>query len=164
MGLLSKLKKQEIFKYKDSDIVAIADGKMIPPEQIHDSVFASEMMGRTVGFQIEKGDIVSPVNGTVEVVFPTGHAFAVRMKDGTGVLVHIGINTVTLNGKGFKSMVNVGEDVKAGQICTKVDINVIEANGLDTTTMLIITEPAKNHTEQHFIPYGKVTKGQKISI
>lgn len=85
-------------------------------------MFAQEIMGQTIGFVPKNGLIVSPANGTLEVVFQTGHAFGVRMQDGTGLLVHIGINTVDMNGKGFKIFARQGDTVKAGQPIIFVDL------------------------------------------
>ena len=99
MGFFTNHKKKSD---KDLDIVTLASGTMICPDQIKDAVFSQQMMGQTIGFILDSGEIVSPVTGKVEVMFPTGHAFMIRMKDGTGILVHVGINTVELNGKGFK--------------------------------------------------------------
>lgn len=161
MGLLDRFKKQEASKYGDADIVAVANGEMVPPSKISDPMFAEEMMGKTIGFKLADGKIVSPANGKVEVMFPTGHAFAVRMADGTGLLVHIGINTVELNGKGFKALVKEGTAVKAGQTMVEVDLDVVKEAGLDSVTMLIVTEPIKDVYE--YIDYGSVARGQVIS-
>lgn len=161
MGLFSKFKKQDTPKYKNTDIVAVVNGEMIPPSQISDSVFAEEVMGKTVGFLPSDGNIVSPVNGKVEVMFPTGHAFAVRMADGTGIMVHIGVDTVELNGKGFKTLVKQDATVSAGQKIVEVDLDAVKAAGLDTVTMLIITEPVKEQYD--YIDYGSVTQGQIIN-
>lgn len=139
----------EIFKKKlpevaDDKIVSVCKGKMIEASQIEDKVFAQELMGKTVGFIPEDEHIVAPCNGTLEVLFPTGHAFAIRRKDGTGILVHIGINTVDLNGKGFKVFAKQGDVVKAGQKIVDIDLEVIKNAGFSSTTMLIITEPVDN--------------------
>ena len=75
---------------------------MISLKEINDPMFAEEMMGQTIGFILSVGEVVVPATGRLEVLFPTGHAFALRMNDGTGLLVHIGIDTVNLKGKGFK--------------------------------------------------------------
>ena len=106
--------------------------------------------------------MVSPVNGTVEVAFETGHAFAVRMKDGTGILVHIGIDTVSLNGKGFKMLAKVGQKVKAGQPMVEVNWSTVNNAGLDASTMLIITEPVEGK-DYNFIDPQTVSNYQQIN-
>ena len=111
---------------------------MISPKEINDPMFAEEMMGQTIGFILSDGEVVAPATGRLEVLFTTGHAFALRMNDGTGLLVHIGIYTVNLKGKGFKVLKKQGERVKAGEAVVKVDLDTVKQAGYDTTTMLIV--------------------------
>lgn len=163
MGLFDKfLKKQETQTYNDNEILAVCSGEMIEPGKISDVVFGEEIMGQTIGFIPSDGEIVSPCNGVIETLFPTGHAFTVRMNDGTGLLVHVGIDTVTMSGKGFKTFVKTGDSVKAGQKIVKMDISAVKEAGLDPVTMLIITEPVLER--EQYIDYGAVTKGQVINI
>lgn len=157
----------EIFKKKlpdvaDDKIVSVCKGKMIKASQIDDKVFAQEIMGKTVGFIPDDEHIVAPCNGTLEVLFPTGHAFAIRRKDGTGILVHIGINTVDLNGKGFKVFAKQGDVVKAVQKIVDIDLEVIKNAGFSSTTMLIITEPVE-HAAYNFTNYGDKEKAEIIA-
>lgn len=161
MGLFNLFKKDEN-KYADSDIVSLGTGKMVGPKEINDQMFAEEMMGQTIGFVLSDGEVLAPANGKLEVVFPTGHAFALRMKDGTGLLVHIGIDTVNLNGKGFKVFKKQGDEVKAGEVVVKVDLDTIKEAGYDPITMLIVTEPSKEGEKIDFIDFGEVSKGQLI--
>ncbi len=162
MGLLDKW-RSTTKKYADDVFVAIADGEMISPDNIADLTFAKELMGQTIGFRIKSGKIVSPTNGKVEVLYPSKHAFAIRMKDGTGVLVHIGIDTVSLNGKGFKAFVKQGDEVCAGDTIVEVDLDLLDEAGLDSTTMLVITETKHPMKKIDFINFGEVNKGQVIT-
>ncbi|MCI8576760.1 MAG: PTS glucose transporter subunit IIA [Lachnospiraceae bacterium] len=144
----------------DTDIVAVADGTMIPLEQVKDEVFAQKMMGDGVAFEL-KGDVIyAPCNGTLAAAFPTGHAFGFAMKDGVELLIHIGINTVNGNGDGFQVLAKQGQEVSAGIPLVKLDLKKLRAN-YDMTTMLIIT--AAGDKEICFIDYGDVTRGQKIN-
>lgn len=162
MGLFDMFnKKEKLPNASDKNIVAICNGEMIEPQKIEDKIFARETMGKTVGFIPNSNEIVSPCNGILEVMFATGHAFAIRMKDGTGVLVHVGINTVDLNGKGFKVLVKQGSKVKAGQKILDIDLDVIRKAGYNTTTMLIITEPVDGN-EYKFSPFGQKEKSEII--
>lgn len=162
MGLLDIFnRKQSNSNISDNNIVSICDGEMIEPNKIEDKAFSEEIMGKTIGFIPTSNEIVSPCNGTLEVMFETGHAFVIRMKDGTGILVHIGINTVDLNGKGFKVLVEQGSKVKAGQKILDVDFDFIKESGYLTTTMLIITEPVENK-EYNFYPFGLKKKMEII--
>ncbi len=159
MKFFSKLK--EDVKYDDKSIVAIADATVVPTDKINDPVFSKEMLGQTIAFELKEDIIVSPSNGILEVMYPTGHAFAVRRNDGLGILVHVGINTVDLNGKGFKIYAKQGAKVKAGQKILKIDSEFIKKSGYDLTTMLIITE---NHKEKlQFLCQSEVKSGQIIS-
>lgn len=162
MGLFSKIWNKEETAYADGDIVALANAEMIPPSSVGDAMFAQEMLGQTIAFVLKDKTVVSPANGTLEVMYPTGHAFAVRMKNGMGLLVHVGIDTVSLKGKGFKVFAKQGDTVKAGQKILEVDSEMIRAAGYDPTTMLIITEPSEEGAKVSFADYGEVKRGQKI--
>jgi len=146
----------------DNEIVAVANGELIQASMISDEAFASEAMGQTVAVVPSDGLIVSPVNGEIEMVFDTGHAFAVRMKDGTGILIHIGIDTVNLQGKGFRVLKKQGESVRAGEPVVDVDLEVIQKAGFSTQTMIIVAEPVKDDPIE-FKNFGKVICGQIIA-
>ncbi|MEA4874584.1 PTS sugar transporter subunit IIA [Anaerorhabdus sp.] len=164
MGLFDKLfSKDNVTKYKDTDIVSIANAEMVPASKVNDVMFAQEMMGQTIAFELKDGVIVAPANGKLEVMYPTGHAFAIRTKDGTGLLVHVGINTVELGGKGFEILVKQGDTVKAGQQLLHVDLDVIKEAGYDTITMLIVTETPNEGEKVAFVDFGDVSQGQKIN-
>lgn len=162
MGLFNIFKKDNNLNIKETDIVSLGNGKMISPKEINDPMFAEEMMGQTIGFILSDGEVVAPATGKLEVLFPTGHAFALRMNDGTGLLVHIGIDTVNLKGKGFKVLKKQGDKVKAGEVVVKVDLDTVKQAGYDATTMLIVTEPIHDGEKINFIDFGNVKKSQII--
>lgn len=162
MGLFSSFKKKEI-QYNDTDIIALANADIIPTEEINDPVFSKELLGQTIAFNLQDETIVAPCNGVLEVMYPTGHAFGIRRPDGLGVLVHVGINTVNLNGKGFKLYAKQGETVKAGQKLIKVSAEWIRDEGYDLSTMLIITEPLNKDERIQFIDKKHVTRGEIIN-
>lgn len=162
MGLFNIFKKDNNLNIKETDIVSLGNGKMISPKEINDPMFAEEMMGQTIGFILSDGEVVAPATGKLEVLFPTGHAFALRMNDGTGLLVHIGIDTVNLKGKGFKVLKKQGDKVKAGEAVVKVDLDNVKQAGYDATTMLIVTEPIHDGEKINFIDFGNVKKSQII--
>lgn len=162
MGLFNIFKKDNNLNIKETDIVSLGNGKMISPKEINDPMFAEEMMGQTIGFILSDGEVVAPATGTLEVLFPTGHAFALRMNDGTGLLVHIGIDTVNLKGKGFKVLKKQGDRVRAGETVVKVDLDTVKQAGYDATTMLIVTEPIHEGEKINFINFGDVKKSQII--
>lgn len=162
MGLFDKLFKSEVLpEVGDKDIISLGAGEVIPVSTVSDPMFAQEMLGKTCAFKLTDKTVVCPANGTVEVSFPTGHAFGLRMNDGTGILVHIGVDTVNLNGKGFKPYLKAGDKVKAGQKAVDVDWSAIENAGLDTSTMLIITEPVEGKSYD-FVEAGSIAKYQPV--
>lgn len=141
-----------------NSIVAIATGETIPLESVNDEVFSSKSLGEGVAFKLLENRIVSPINGTVVSVFPSGHAIGLRSNDGMEILIHIGIDTVRLNGKGFKVKVQNEESVNAGQELVELDMDYLSASELDLTTMMIITEQkGKTITLENF---GCVTAGE----
>ncbi|MGN1411617.1 MAG: PTS glucose transporter subunit IIA [Oscillospiraceae bacterium] len=128
-------------------LVAVQNGKVVKVETLPDPVFSEKMLGD--GFAIlpnGDGTVVSPVNATVEEVQDTLHAYCLHTIDGLDILVHIGINTVSLNGEGFVPKVKKGDKVKVGDVLAKVDLDFIKSKGLPTYTVVLITniEDIKN--------------------
>lgn len=166
MGFFDRFKKKEVIEETNAnDIVAPVKGTMIPATEIADPVFAKEIMGQTIGFVPEDGNFIvgCPVNGTIEAVFPTNHAFGIKDASGNVFLIHIGIDTVSLNGEGFKAFIKVGDFVKAGQKAVEVDAEKLKEKGFNLTTMLIVSEKEMDDFEVNYISYGDVEKGQKIN-
>ncbi|MBQ1522650.1 MAG: PTS glucose transporter subunit IIA, partial [Erysipelotrichaceae bacterium] len=146
----------------DSAIVAIADGELIDIKSVPDPVFAEEMMGKSTAFKYNKDKVTlcSPANGTLGVLFPTGHAFGIVTNEGVEILIHCGVDTVNANGDGFKLLKKKqGDKVKAGDPIVEVDIKKLSAN-YDMSTMLIITNP--NEKEFEFIEPQAVKRGQSV--
>ena len=168
MGLFDKLfkKEEEInlpeLNVSDEDIVALADGEMIDITTVSDPMFAEEMMGKSIAFKYSQDKVVlcSPANGTLAVLFPTGHAFGIMMNNEVELLVHCGVDTVNSKGDGFRLLnKKQGDAVKAGDPIVEVDIKKLSQT-YDMSTMLIITNP--NGKEFEFIDNQKVTRGQKV--
>jgi len=149
--------------HEDTDIVSVADGKILEKEEIEDDMFKEEAMGQTIGVDPSNGIIVSPANGTLEMIYETGHAFAVRTANGRGLLVHIGINTVELKGKGFTPLRKQGETVKAGEPIIKVDIKEVKKAGYSMQTFTVVTE-TEDGDEITFTASGNVSKGQTVNV
>ena len=162
MGLFSNFKKKEV-QYNDTDIIALANADIIPVEEINDPVFSKELLGQTIAFNLLDETIVAPCNGVLEVMYPTGHAFGIRRPDGLEILVHVGINTVNLKGKGFKLYAKQGETVKAGQKLLKVSTEWMRDEGYDLSTMLIITKQLKEGDRVKFTDKKHVTRGDIIN-
>ena len=122
-----------------AQLVSPLDGQVKPLSQAIDPVFSSGVMGQGVVIEPSQGELVSPVNGTVTVLFPTKHAIGIVSEEGVELLMHIGMDTVSLDGKGFEAHVAQGDKVVVGQQLISFDTNVIKEAGLITETPVIIT-------------------------
>lgn len=138
MGLFSKFKKTEIV-YDQKEIAMPVSGEAIPLETVQDEVFASGAMGHGVGILPASERVVSPISGTLSVVFPTGHAYGIVGDNGVEILLHIGINTVELQGEGFLIKVKQGQHINRGDVLCTFDKNMLSEKGYDSTIMLIVT-------------------------
>lgn len=126
--------------YIEKEVLAsVMEGHVIPLSQVKDEAFASGAMGKGVAVEPVNGKVVSPVNGEVTVLFPTHHAVGVKSDEGVEVLIHIGMDTVQLDGKGFTPHVKVGHKVKAGQLLIECDLDIIRDAGYSTVTPVIVT-------------------------
>ena len=112
---------------------------MILLKDVPDSVFSQKLMGDGFAIIPQSQVVVSPISGVAESVFPTGHAVGIKTKDGIECIVHIGLDTVELNGEPFTMHVKKGDKVKKGQLLVDVDLKAIEAAGKETATAVIIT-------------------------
>ncbi len=130
----------DFFK-KNPAIVAPVSGKVIELSQVPDEVFAQKLAGDGIAIASTGSEIVAPADGTLSLVFGTGHAFAITLKNGIELLVHIGIDTVALNGQGFTKLAKQGTKVKAGTPIIKLDREVIEKAGYSLITPVLITNP-----------------------
>lgn len=118
-------------------------GHVKPLHEVDDNVFSSEAMGKGIAIEPTVGEVLAPVDGLVSAVFPTKHAIGITSDDGVEILIHIGINTVQLDGEFFKASLNTGDRIKPGDILTTFDIEQIKNAGYDVTTPIIVTNPDK---------------------
>lgn len=128
-----------IERASEVNICAPGNGQVIPLSEVPDQVFAQKMMGDGVGFIPADGKIVAPFDGTVKTIFPTKHAIGLESDQGLELLIHIGIDTVKLNGEGFESFVETDDRVHKGQVLMQIDLDYITAHAPSTVTPLIIT-------------------------
>lgn len=124
-------------------IQAPVQGQLVSLDQINDEVFASQQMGKTLAIYPTEEQIVSPGNGQVTALYPTHHAIGLKLDNGAEILLHIGINTVELKGRGFETFVKVGERVRLGQKLLSFDKQIIQATGYDPTVLVIVTNTAE---------------------
>ncbi|MBR3250549.1 MAG: PTS glucose transporter subunit IIA [Erysipelotrichaceae bacterium] len=158
-------KKKPVYEPLDlgnDKISSLGEGKLIPIESVTDEMFAQKMLGDSIAFKFEGNNvnIFSPANGTLTVMFPTGHAFGLTTEDGVEVLVHIGVNTVENKGVGFKILdKKQGDAVKAGDPIVAVDFDKLSAK-YDMSTMLIITNA--NEKKVELVREGEVKRGSIV--
>ena len=129
------------FKPKSTSTTLLAplSGQLIDITTLSDPIMAQQTMGPSLAIQPTEGTLVAPFDGTVLFVFPTKHALGLRSKAGLEVLIHIGIDTVALDGKPFNLKVNDKQQIKAGQVLGHIDLDAIKAAGFDPVTVLILT-------------------------
>lgn len=141
-------------------IVAPCDGEVIPLSEVPDQVFSGGMMGDGVGFIPRQSEIVAPFHGKVKALFPTKHAIGIESTDGVELLIHIGIDTVKLNGEGFESFVKVGDEVAEGQLLMKVDLEYLQQHASSIVTPMIVTNLGERQIEVEDVK--EVEKGQRV--
>ena len=135
------------------DVVALAD--------VNDPVFSSGAMGQGIAVKPSQGVVYAPADAEVSIAFPTGHAFGLKTTEGAEVLIHVGIDTVSMDGEGFEAKVAQGDKVKAGDVLGTFDSNKIAAAGLDDTTMVIVTNTA-DYASVAPVATGSVAKGDAV--
>lgn len=114
-------------------------GKVLPLTEVPDKVFSSGAMGKGIAIDPVKGELIAPADGEITTVFPTGHAIGLTTKDGAEILMHIGMDTVELEGKGFEVFVKQGDQVRAGDLLVRFDIEAIKAAGYSVITPIVVT-------------------------
>lgn len=139
MGIFDRFKK-------NTDTLSMTSpvkGEVMNITQVADPVFSSQALGDGVGIKPESMQLYSPIAGEIVSVFPTKHAVGIKSIEGSvELLIHIGIETVNLNGEGFALSINQGDQVKQGDLLGEVDFSMIEAKGYDPTFMVILTNSA----------------------
>ena len=134
---------------KCQNLKSVVTGKPIPLKDVNDDVFASGSLGHGVAIAPEDDLIVAPVDAVVTMTYPTGHAIGLTTATGQEILIHVGINTVKMNGRGFKTLVNTDQHVTAGEPLIQIDLKLIEQEGFDPTVMvLLLNTPADRITIQ----------------
>ncbi|MBK1809113.1 PTS glucose transporter subunit IIA [Clostridium sp. YIM B02505] len=127
-------------RVKDGEIVySPLEGEVRKLSEVNDPTFGQELMGKGMAIEPTRGRVVAPVDGEIVALFNTKHALALKSKDGVEVLIHVGIDTVNLEGRHFKAHVDQGFEVKAGQLLVEFDIEKIRNEGYDVITSVVIT-------------------------
>ena len=136
-------------------------GDVVALENVNDPVFSSGAMGQGIAVKPSQGVVYAPADAEVSIAFATGHAYGLKTANGAEILIHVGIDTVTMNGEGFEQKVSQGDKVKAGDVLGTFDSSKIAAAGLDDTTMVIVTNTA-DYASVTPVASGSVVKGDAI--
>ena len=154
-------KEQEV---KKEQIVPLTNGELVNISQVPDEVFSSKMMGDGFAMKTSDGIIVSPVEGTIVTVFPTKHAVTINSVDGREVLIHLGVDTVSLKGEGFETFVEENQKVKVGDKLVKMDVEFIEKNAKSSMPIVVFTNLSEGESVK--LVEGTVKAGElnKIEI
>ena len=146
-----------LFKRKaEKNIVSPVEGKCIDISEVRDKTFASKLLGDGVAVIPSKTVVCSPADGEISMLFPTRHAFGIRKEDGTEILVHIGMDTVELKGKGFHAYRNVKDKVRAGDKVIAFNEDYLTREDLDMTVMVVLTSSEKQYVKNHV--------GEKVKV
>jgi len=151
----------KIINREPQNIASPLDGEVKDLYQVNDEVFSQELAGKGIAIVPSNNQVVSPINGKVSMVFPTKHAIGVTSDSGAELLIHIGIDTVKLDGKFFETFVKVGDEVKKGDVLVKFDKEAIEKEGYDLTTIFTVSNTA-DYNDVLPTKTGKVKSGEEI--
>lgn len=142
MGLFKKKQKKEFaasYEPQGNVVHAPVEGEMVMLEKVPDDVFSQGILGKGCGIIPSSGIVAAPFKGNITQIADTCHAVGLESEDGIEVLIHVGLDTVSMNGKGFEPTVSVGESVEAGQVLMKFSIEKIKEAGYDPITMVVVT-------------------------
>ena len=147
-------------KRKVRDVYAPVDGQIVTLESVNDEVFSQKMVGDGVAVIPVSNTFTAPIDGVVSKIFSTNHAYSIKSDEDLEVMVHIGLETVALNGKGFTRIASEGDEVKAGDVIIEVDLVYIKEHAKDTITPIIVTD--KSDAKEVIKKYMIVKSGDKI--
>lgn len=140
----------KLFKKKNNGVVCSPiEGKIVDVSEVPDPVFSGKMMGEGIAVIPEGNTVCSPVNGQVVQIFKTKHAILLKSDDDLEIIIHIGLETVNLNGEGFEVLINEGEKVTIGKELIKVDFEFIKSKGINTIIPVVII----NHEDKNIVKY-----------
>ena len=149
-----------LFKPKKFIILSPVDGDIVPLESVPDEVFAGKLVGDGLAIIPRSNTFVAPVAGVITKIFSTNHAFSIRAQNGVEVLVHIGLDTVALNGEGFKRLAKEGDTVSVGKPIVSADIEFIKSRGKEIITPIVL-----NHEKEMTLTTHKtriVREGEEL--
>ena len=155
--------KKESALNKKVNIYSPMKGQVIDISKVNDDSFANEVTGKGVAIIPESGKVAAPFDGTVSMVFNTKHAIGLTSKEGIELLIHVGIDTVKLEGKHFNALVKRGDPIKKGELLLEFDKEAIQKAGYDCTTPITVTNSA-DYLDVIGVEEGKVETGERIMM
>ena len=161
MGFMDFLKKKETPVEWPVIVAADVKGKVLKMEDIPDPVFSQGVLGQCCGIDPVEGKVYAPVDGEITQIADSKHAIGFTGPGGVEILIHVGVDTVDMNGDGFAPQVNVGSKVKKGQLVLTMDLNKIKAAGHPTTVMTIVTN-SDDFASIELVPTGDVEVGADL--
>lgn len=154
----------DFFKKKKEDkgikLLSPITGEAVDITEVPDPTFAEKMLGDGIAIIPKEGEVVSPVDGTIGMVFDTKHAVSITSKDGVEILIHVGLDTVSLGGNGFEAFVKAGDEVKVGDKLLSVDLEVIKEAGLNSITPMVVCN-IDEYASIEFIKLGEIARGDE---
>ncbi|WP_373143657.1 MULTISPECIES: PTS glucose transporter subunit IIA [Enterococcus] len=150
-----------LFKKKSSEICTPVNGEVVELKKVNDPVFSEKMMGEGFAVKPIDGKIHSPIKGTIKSVFPSLHALTIEAEDGLDLLIHIGLDTVELNGNGFSSIIQEGQKVKAGDLLVQIDRNYLAEHKKDDIVIVVFPEMKDKELE---ISLGEKQVGEIAAV
>ncbi|CQR46313.1 Glucose-specific phosphotransferase enzyme IIA component [Paraliobacillus sp. PM-2] len=154
---------KNLFKKSGLDIYSPSNGQIVPIEEVPDPVFSQKMMGEGVAVSPNGGDITAPVEGKIVQVAPTKHAIGIQTNDGTEILIHVGLETVSLKGEGFNVLVNEGDEVSVGQKLMEVDWAFLKQSVPSIITPIVITN-SSNDKEYNVTSEKTCKQGETVLL
>lgn len=151
-----KKKKED----KGIKLMAPIEGEAVDITKVSDPTFADKLMGEGIAIIPTDGEVVAPIDGTIELVFDTKHAISMTSKEGVEVLIHVGLDTVGLNGNGFEAFVKAGDEVKVGDKLLSVDLDVIKEAGLETITPMVVCN-TDEYEAVEVVKIGDIARGDE---
>ncbi len=155
LGKFKRKKKYEIF--------SPIDGKSIELNEVPDKVFAQKLLGNGLGFELVGPFVCAPCDGEITMIAPTLHAFGIKAENGAEILVHVGLDTVSLNGEGLKTLVKQSEKIKRGTKVIEVNIDFLKEKGVDLTTPMVLTNE-KEYILESILVNHLVQKGETVVL
>ena len=140
-------------KQEEKDFISPMQGRLMPLSEVEDQVFSQGLMGDGFAVELKDGEVLAPFSGEVVMTFPTKHAYGLRREDGLEVLIHIGMDTVQLNGEGFESYVQQGDHVVQGQVLAKVNIDYVLSQGKSVVSPVVFTSGQHIECQEQDVQY-----------